>query len=134
MTPSALLCAGEDPLGHPDGLRKQSFPGLWIRPIDDSKGPLAQVPACSQQALEDPLGDQTKCGRTFRSPTSDCHQSTRGRPPPVIAINPQEAGLANRNPDADGLPPQNLKRSPPKVELAGLKRDIITPEISTEFE
>uniref|UniRef100_A0A915IDU5 Uncharacterized protein n=1 Tax=Romanomermis culicivorax TaxID=13658 RepID=A0A915IDU5_ROMCU len=30
---------------------------LDIRPIDKSEGPKAQAPACSQQALEDPLGD-----------------------------------------------------------------------------
>uniref|UniRef100_A0A915HE26 Uncharacterized protein n=1 Tax=Romanomermis culicivorax TaxID=13658 RepID=A0A915HE26_ROMCU len=30
---------------------------IQILPIDDSEGPLAQAPACSQQALENPLGD-----------------------------------------------------------------------------
>uniref|UniRef100_A0A915IC44 Uncharacterized protein n=1 Tax=Romanomermis culicivorax TaxID=13658 RepID=A0A915IC44_ROMCU len=54
--------------------------------------------------------------------------------PPAIAINPQEAGPANPNPDADGLLPRNLKRSPPKIELAGLKRDIITPEFRPNLE
>uniref|UniRef100_A0A915J543 Uncharacterized protein n=1 Tax=Romanomermis culicivorax TaxID=13658 RepID=A0A915J543_ROMCU len=48
---------------------------------------------------------------------------------PTIAMDGQEAGLANPNQDADGLLPQNVKRSPPRVELAGLKRDIITPKI-----
>uniref|UniRef100_A0A915JZJ8 Uncharacterized protein n=1 Tax=Romanomermis culicivorax TaxID=13658 RepID=A0A915JZJ8_ROMCU len=43
--------------------------------------------------------------------------------PSVIAINPQEAGPANPDPHADGQPLKNLKRSLPKVELAGPKRD-----------
>uniref|UniRef100_A0A915ICH2 Uncharacterized protein n=1 Tax=Romanomermis culicivorax TaxID=13658 RepID=A0A915ICH2_ROMCU len=48
--------------------------------------------------------------------------------PPAIALDRQGAGLANPNPDTDGPPPRNLKRSPPKIELAGPKRDVITPE------
>uniref|UniRef100_A0A915KI81 Uncharacterized protein n=1 Tax=Romanomermis culicivorax TaxID=13658 RepID=A0A915KI81_ROMCU len=48
---------------------------------------------------------------------------------PAIAINPQEAGPVNPNPDADGLPPGNMKRSLPKVELAGPKRDVIRPKL-----
>uniref|UniRef100_A0A915KZX8 Uncharacterized protein n=1 Tax=Romanomermis culicivorax TaxID=13658 RepID=A0A915KZX8_ROMCU len=35
----------------------------------------------------------------------------------------QEAGPANPNSDADGPPPPNMKMSPPRVELAGPKRD-----------
>uniref|UniRef100_A0A915IKA2 Uncharacterized protein n=1 Tax=Romanomermis culicivorax TaxID=13658 RepID=A0A915IKA2_ROMCU len=53
---------------------------------------------------------------------------------PAIAIDPQEAGLANPNPDAHGLPPQNLKRSPPKVKSAGPKRDVIMPEFQPNSE
>uniref|UniRef100_A0A915JUL6 Uncharacterized protein n=1 Tax=Romanomermis culicivorax TaxID=13658 RepID=A0A915JUL6_ROMCU len=45
-----------------------------------------------------------------------------------------EAGPANLNPDADGLPPGNLIRSPSKVELAGRKRDVITPEFCSNLD
>uniref|UniRef100_A0A915J7Y9 Uncharacterized protein n=1 Tax=Romanomermis culicivorax TaxID=13658 RepID=A0A915J7Y9_ROMCU len=54
--------------------------------------------------------------------------------PPAIAIDPQEAGRANPNPDADGPPPQNLKRSLPKVQLAGPKRDVIMPEFCPNLD
>uniref|UniRef100_A0A915IMJ7 Uncharacterized protein n=1 Tax=Romanomermis culicivorax TaxID=13658 RepID=A0A915IMJ7_ROMCU len=53
---------------------------------------------------------------------------------PMISINPQEVGLANLNPDAGGLPPQNIKRSPLKFELAGPRREVITPEIGPNLE
>uniref|UniRef100_A0A915IBZ8 Uncharacterized protein n=1 Tax=Romanomermis culicivorax TaxID=13658 RepID=A0A915IBZ8_ROMCU len=48
--------------------------------------------------------------------------------PPAIAIDQQEAGPANPNPDANIPWPQTLKRSQPKVELAGPKKDVITPK------
>uniref|UniRef100_A0A915J9L0 Uncharacterized protein n=1 Tax=Romanomermis culicivorax TaxID=13658 RepID=A0A915J9L0_ROMCU len=34
-------------------------------PIDESEGPKAQALACSQQALENPLGDPFKCTVTM---------------------------------------------------------------------
>uniref|UniRef100_A0A915IXI4 Uncharacterized protein n=1 Tax=Romanomermis culicivorax TaxID=13658 RepID=A0A915IXI4_ROMCU len=46
-----------------------------------------------------------------------------------IAMDQQEAGPANPNQDTDGLPLQNIKQSPPRVQVAGPKRDILTPEI-----
>uniref|UniRef100_A0A915L6R5 Uncharacterized protein n=1 Tax=Romanomermis culicivorax TaxID=13658 RepID=A0A915L6R5_ROMCU len=46
----------------------------------------------------------------------------------------RQGGLANPNPDANGPLPRNLKRSPPKVELAGPKMDIITPEFGPNLE
>uniref|UniRef100_A0A915ILP6 Uncharacterized protein n=1 Tax=Romanomermis culicivorax TaxID=13658 RepID=A0A915ILP6_ROMCU len=54
--------------------------------------------------------------------------------PPVIAIHSREAGLANLNPDPDGPLPQNLKRSRPKVELAGPKRDVIMLQFRPNLE
>uniref|UniRef100_A0A915J4Q8 Transposase n=1 Tax=Romanomermis culicivorax TaxID=13658 RepID=A0A915J4Q8_ROMCU len=54
--------------------------------------------------------------------------------PPVIAIDPQEAGPANPNPDTDGLPLRNMKTSPAKVELAGSKRDVITPKFRPNLD
>uniref|UniRef100_A0A915JEB7 Uncharacterized protein n=1 Tax=Romanomermis culicivorax TaxID=13658 RepID=A0A915JEB7_ROMCU len=44
-------------------------------------------------------------------------------------MDQQEAGPVNPNQDANELLPPNIKRSPPWVELAGLKRDIIMPKI-----
>uniref|UniRef100_A0A915JLG9 Uncharacterized protein n=1 Tax=Romanomermis culicivorax TaxID=13658 RepID=A0A915JLG9_ROMCU len=57
-----------------------------------------------------------RCRCAIRLPANDCHR-------------PTTAGLANPNPDADGPPLLNIKPSPPCVELAGPKRDIVTPEI-----
>uniref|UniRef100_A0A915IU29 Uncharacterized protein n=1 Tax=Romanomermis culicivorax TaxID=13658 RepID=A0A915IU29_ROMCU len=48
---------------------------------------------------------------------------------PMISMELQQAGPVNLNPDADGLPPLNIKQSPPRVELAGAKQDIVTPKI-----
>uniref|UniRef100_A0A915I9Z2 Uncharacterized protein n=1 Tax=Romanomermis culicivorax TaxID=13658 RepID=A0A915I9Z2_ROMCU len=90
--------------------------------IIEGGGSKTQAPACSQQAAENPLGYPIK-------------PQDAGVPidhPPAIAIDPQEAGLANPNPDTNGPPLQNLKRSLPKVELAGPKRRYYAP-ISTEF-
>uniref|UniRef100_A0A915K8W1 Uncharacterized protein n=1 Tax=Romanomermis culicivorax TaxID=13658 RepID=A0A915K8W1_ROMCU len=52
----------------------------------------------------------------------------------MIAMDQQEAGWVNPNPDADELPPQNMKRSLPKVKLAGPKRDLIMPKIQPNLE
>uniref|UniRef100_A0A915JQ29 Uncharacterized protein n=1 Tax=Romanomermis culicivorax TaxID=13658 RepID=A0A915JQ29_ROMCU len=54
--------------------------------------------------------------------------------PPAIAIDPQEAGPMNLNQEADGLLLRNIKRSLPKVELAGRRRDIIRHEIQPNLE
>uniref|UniRef100_A0A915IDE2 Uncharacterized protein n=1 Tax=Romanomermis culicivorax TaxID=13658 RepID=A0A915IDE2_ROMCU len=43
-------------------------------------------------------------------------------PPLTIAMDSEEAGPAILNPDPNGPPPWNIKKSPPKVELAGPKR------------
>uniref|UniRef100_A0A915KGU0 Uncharacterized protein n=1 Tax=Romanomermis culicivorax TaxID=13658 RepID=A0A915KGU0_ROMCU len=53
---------------------------------------------------------------------------------PAIAIDPQEAGLANPNPDSDGPLQQNMKSSPPKVQLAGPERDVIMPELRPNLD
>uniref|UniRef100_A0A915HWN1 Uncharacterized protein n=1 Tax=Romanomermis culicivorax TaxID=13658 RepID=A0A915HWN1_ROMCU len=52
----------------------------------------------------------------------------------MIAMDRQEAGPGNLNQDADGPPPQNIKGSPPRVELAGQKRDIFTLEIRPNLD
>uniref|UniRef100_A0A915L376 Uncharacterized protein n=1 Tax=Romanomermis culicivorax TaxID=13658 RepID=A0A915L376_ROMCU len=44
-------------------------------------------------------------------------------------MEPQQAGPANRNPDADGPPSLNIKRSPLRVQLARPEWDIVMPEI-----
>uniref|UniRef100_A0A915KDX4 Uncharacterized protein n=1 Tax=Romanomermis culicivorax TaxID=13658 RepID=A0A915KDX4_ROMCU len=54
--------------------------------------------------------------------------------PPAIAIDLQEAGLGNLNPLADGPQLRNLKRSPPKVELAGPKRGVIMPQFRLNLD
>uniref|UniRef100_A0A915K2L8 Uncharacterized protein n=1 Tax=Romanomermis culicivorax TaxID=13658 RepID=A0A915K2L8_ROMCU len=52
---------------------------------------------------------------------------------PMIAMDQQEAGPVNPNQDADGPLLQNIKRSPPWVELAGLKRNVVTPKIRSNL-
>uniref|UniRef100_A0A915HLM7 Uncharacterized protein n=1 Tax=Romanomermis culicivorax TaxID=13658 RepID=A0A915HLM7_ROMCU len=54
--------------------------------------------------------------------------------PPAIAIKLQDAGPVNSNPDANGLLLQNIKRSPPRVELAGPKRDVVMNEIRPSLD
>uniref|UniRef100_A0A915J6S4 Uncharacterized protein n=1 Tax=Romanomermis culicivorax TaxID=13658 RepID=A0A915J6S4_ROMCU len=54
--------------------------------------------------------------------------------PPGIAIDPQEADPVNLNPHADGPLPRNMKRSPPRVELAGPKREVIMPKFRPNLE
>uniref|UniRef100_A0A915JZE9 Uncharacterized protein n=1 Tax=Romanomermis culicivorax TaxID=13658 RepID=A0A915JZE9_ROMCU len=48
---------------------------------------------------------------------------------PMIAMELQEVGPVNPNPDANGPLLQNIKRSPLRVELTQPKQDIVTPEI-----
>uniref|UniRef100_A0A915KZX2 Uncharacterized protein n=1 Tax=Romanomermis culicivorax TaxID=13658 RepID=A0A915KZX2_ROMCU len=46
----------------------------------------------------------------------------------TIAMDQQEARPANPNQDVDGPQLRNIKGSPPRVKLAGPKRDVIMPK------
>uniref|UniRef100_A0A915JF09 Uncharacterized protein n=1 Tax=Romanomermis culicivorax TaxID=13658 RepID=A0A915JF09_ROMCU len=51
----------------------------------------------------------------------------------MIALDPKQARPVNPIPDAAGPPLSNVKQSRPKVELAGSKWDVITPEIRPDL-